>query len=233
MAKIFGWDPTEMREREDAFAAAVDKKITTLGAKAVQLFKSQRVVTAAGTPVPPVDLGEMAALTGMWKGYVSAELMPMLSDVYLESAGVIWQGIEEAFDDFTPDAVSDVFAEEYLASASNRLVGIGDNVWLKVREELLTGFSLGESTTALANRIETAAQVSQARANVIARTEANMAANAGSFQQVLVSGLTGTKEWLDTNDERTRCTHRAAGGQMVDILTPFTLGGGDCGEGLA
>lgn len=235
MAKIFGWDPTTMREREDAFAAAVDTKITLLGRQAVSLLNQQKVVTAAGSssPMAPVDLGEMAALTGMWKGYVSAELMPMLSDVYLESASVIWQGIEEAFDDFTPDAVSDTFAEDYLASASNRLVGIGDHVWTKVREELLVGFSLGESATKLANRVQAAAQVSQMRANVIARTEANMAANAGSFQQVLVSGLTGIKEWLDTNDERTRCTHKAAGGQTVDILTPFTLGGGDCGEGLS
>lgn len=222
-----------MREREDAFADKIDALVLKLGKNAVKVLKAERVVTAAGVPVAPVDLGSLGAITGMWKGFVSAELMPFLSDTYLEAASVIWQGIDEAFDDYTPDAVSDVFAEEYLASATNRLVGIGDHVWLKVREQLVTGFSLGESVTKLAARVEEAAQVSQKRANVIARTEANMAANAGSFQQVLVSGLTGTKEWLDTNDERTRCTHRAAGGQTVDILTPFTLGGGDCGEGLS
>lgn len=235
MTKIFGWDPTTMREREDAFAARVDKLVMKLGQNAIQIFKANKVIVAAGSKVPaaPVELGELGAITGMWKGFVSVELMPLLSDTYLEAAGVIWQGIDDAFDDLVVPPVSDVFAEEYLASASNRLVGIGDHVWTKVREQLLTGFSLGESTIALAARVQQAAQVSQARANVIARTEANMAANAGSFQQVLVSGLTGTKEWLDTHDERTRCTHRAAGGQTVDILTPFTLGGGDCGEGLA
>jgi 8-oxo-dGTP pyrophosphatase MutT (NUDIX family)/2'-5' RNA ligase len=231
--RVFGWSPTDMRQREDAFAALVDDKITNLGRHAVQIFKSERSIIAAGVPVAPVDLGSLGAITSMWKGYVQAELMPALSDVYLTSASVIWQGIDEAFDELVVPPVGDTFADEYLKNASNRLVGIGDRVWLKVREELLTGFSLGESVTKLADRVQTAANVSQARANVIARTEANMAANAGSFQQVLVSGLTGTKEWLDTSDERTRCSHRAAGGQTVNILETFKLGGPECGTGVS
>jgi len=233
VTKIFGWDPTTMREREDAFADLIDRKVALLTKNAITVFKQNKVITAAGVPAAPVDIGDLGVITSMWKGHVQAELLPALSDIYLESAGVIWQGIDDAFDELTSDPVSDDFAVEYLAKATNRLVGIGDHVWMKIREELLVGFSLGETTQQLATRIDTAGKTGMPRANVIARTEANMAANAGSFQQVLVSGLIGTKEWLDTNDERTRCTHKMAGGQTVDLREWFTLGGPECGTGVS
>src|SRR5262245_58630909 len=116
MTKVFGWSPTEMREREEAFAALIDKHTAALGRRAVALLNQQHVVVAASTPMAPFDLGEFAGLTAMWQGVVTAEIMPALSDIYLESAGVIWQGIDEAFDELAIPVVSDVFAEEYLAA---------------------------------------------------------------------------------------------------------------------
>lgn len=236
MARVMGWSPTEMREREEAFAALVDAKVLswTKWARA-KVVASAHPLVAAGAPTvesvpaPPLDLGSIAAITGLWHGSVNAELMPALSEVYLTSASTVWQGIDEAFDALVVPAVSDSFAETYLTQAQNRLVAIGDAVWTRIRQELLTGFSLGESTAKLADRVSAAGQLSLARANVIARTEANYASNLGAHQQVQLAGLTGTKEWLDTNDERTRCTHRAAGGQTVDIGQPFKLGGPECG----
>lgn len=234
MARVMGWSPTEMREREDAFAALVDAQVEKVARRVAAVMADDRVVTAAGgTPAPPVDLGSVGVITGLWHQSVAAELMPALSATYMESASVIWQGIGEAFDQVEVPPVSNSFAEDYLAQATNRLAGIGQVTWENIRQELLVGFALGEGITKLRDRVVTAGQVSQARANVIARTEVNAASNAGAHQQVLITGLTGTKEWLDTNDLRTRCTHKAAGGQTVDVRQKFTLGGPTCGTAPA
>jgi 2'-5' RNA ligase len=161
----------------------------------------------------------------MWAGIVSAELMPVLSESYLAAASTLWQGMSEAFPSLIIPPVSDIFAQDYLASAVNRLVGIGDIFWEAARASLLEGTQLGESIPKLAMRVADAAGVSSKRANVIARTEVLGAASAGGINQVRLAGLVGTKEWLDTNDSRTRCTHRDAGGQTVDLNGKFTLGG--------
>lgn len=237
MARVYMWSPTEMREREEAFAALVDSTVLAVSRKASRALAADNVVVAAGAPTvatvppPPVSLGSVAAVTGMWNGAVTAELMPALTDAYLEAAGVVWTGASDAFPDVALPMISDSFAENYLARAKNRLVNIGETVWQNIREQLLVGFSLGESTTKLAQRVVDAGHVSLARANVIARTEVNAAASMGGFQQVMLMGMTGTKEWLDTSDERTRCTHRAAGGQTVPLDGRFRLGGElECGK---
>jgi 8-oxo-dGTP pyrophosphatase MutT (NUDIX family)/2'-5' RNA ligase len=219
-----------MREREDAFATLVDEAITRVTHKVVAKLGDDRVVVATGElRTAPIDITAANILPTMWQGAVYADISPALTDVYLQSAAVVHTGLVDSFAGLAIPSVSDSFAEDYLAAATNRLVGIGRTVWENIRAELLTGFSLGEGITKLRDRVVAAGQVSQARANVIARTEVNAAANAGAHSQVIMTGLTGTKEWLDTNDERTRCTHRAAGGQTVDVTGLFTLGGDECG----
>ena len=62
------------------------------------------------------------------------------------------------------------------------------------------------------------------RLETIARTETMRASNAGAFNLYKAWGTT-QKEWLATGDGRTRDSHAAANGQVVDIDQPFTVGG--------
>jgi uncharacterized protein with gpF-like domain len=83
---------------------------------------------------------------------------------------------------------------------------------------------LGESETA--NRIlEVIPSISESRARIIARTETHGAANYGSLQATLATGLLMDKEWLSAADERTRDTHVEANGQVVGIDGNFEVGG--------
>jgi len=65
------------------------------------------------------------------------------------------------------------------------------------------------------------------RANMIARTETHGAANYGSQEAAKQTGLPMKKQWLATDDERTRETHREANGQIVGMDDTFRVGESD------
>lgn len=89
-----------------------------------------------------------------------------------------------------------------------------------------TGVSEGESMQQIADRIRTAyAEMSETRAQLIARTEVIGAANAGGRFAALSTGLDLTREWLATLDERTRPDHLDANGQKRAMHEPYDVGG--------
>lgn len=116
-------------------------------------------------------------------------------------------------------------AQSRLADAGNRLVGIGDNAWNYARDEMVTGLQLGEGIGTLAERLMSVLSVAQPRAEMIARTEVNGAANLGALDQMKETGLRATKEWIATSDNRTRPAHKLADGQVVGLNEMFTVGG--------
>lgn len=61
------------------------------------------------------------------------------------------------------------------------------------------------------------------RATKIARTESTSGYNAGAFAALADEGVTH-KEWVATNDSRTRRTHRDADGQVRPLSEPFEVG---------
>ncbi len=230
MTQVFGWTPAQVLEKEDEFVALVDAALTRVSRVTAKIDVA--VVTAAAadpvTPPPPgasISLSDLAIISNLWAAEVSAELAPYVVSTYEASVDAVFTSMQQAFPGIVIPQVSSQFAETYLAGAANRLQNIGDLLWENARTALLEGFTLGESIPKLRDRVVGAAGVTQARANVIARTEIIAASNMGSFQQVLISGLTGTKEWLATNDDRTRLTHHEADGQQVDITGTFTVGG--------
>lgn len=62
------------------------------------------------------------------------------------------------------------------------------------------------------------------RAERVARTEVVGASNKGSLEAYRQGGLK-RKEWLATEDDRTRPAHAEASGQVRDLDEPFTVGG--------
>jgi SPP1 gp7 family putative phage head morphogenesis protein len=121
--------------------------------------------------------------------------------------------------------VSNPLAESFLADATNRLVAIGDVVWYTARGEMLTGMQLGEGVAELRERVVASAKVSQKRAEVIARTEVNSAMNNGAYEQMKALDVATVKEWIATNDSRTRESHEEVDGEEIDGDAKFMVGG--------
>lgn len=66
---------------------------------------------------------------------------------------------------------------------------------------------------------------SKSRAELIARTETTRAANAGHEAGAESTLLKLNKQWIATRDSRTRDTHRAIGGKVVEKDGKFNVGG--------
>lgn len=95
----------------------------------------------------------------------------------------------------------------------------------KLQETLSEGIRAGEGMPALQQRVAGVyGEARGSRAELIARTEANKAANGASWAQAKGSGVVKTKTWLATKDSRTRPEHLAMNGETVPLDEPFSNG---------
>lgn len=114
-----------------------------------------------------------------------------------------------------------------------RITQISDSVQAAIQEVIRRGIEEGWSEAEIASAIEdaTGGEIAGWRARRIARTETHTAANAGQYIAAQSSPLDYTKEWLATEDDRTREDHANANGQRVHMLASFILGGPDFTQG--
>jgi len=112
-------------------------------------------------------------------------------------------------------------------NAVTRSALIADTTETLVREAIVEGVKEGDTPTTIAKRIVNTAggAVSRLRADAIAITETHNAATFASDVTAEDTGLRLEKEWLATEDSRTRPTHSEADGQRVGMNETFTVGG--------
>lgn len=174
-----------------------------------------------------IAAGPADDVIALWEDEVP-ELIAYLDGVYdagaLEAAAEMAAGLPVPNGQGIP-GVPDAFVLEYLQQASNRLKGVGDELWENIRDEIIIGLENGETTDQIAGRIRAAAGFTEARAKTVARTELVGASNAGTHAQVLMIVPDAKKEWVATTDGRTRFTHRHADGQKVPVDQAFIVGG--------
>lgn len=219
MARVTGPSRAELDRRGDEFAARVSRAIRAI------------LHTVA---LSTRDVDDLARIPTVWRNVVTHTLMPRLH----VSWNVAVQGVRVQLEKINADEpatllaavfeipkVSNPLAESFLAEAQNRLVAIGDVVWYTARGEMLTGLELGEGVAELRERVVASASVSRKRAEVIARTEVNSAMNNGAYEQMKALDVTTIKEWIATNDARTRESHAEVDGEEIDGDAKFMVGG--------
>lgn len=240
MTRIIGLSRRQIKAREDKVARQVSASLRSVTTAVSRLLAVGAVRASAGVPEGAIradsgvnpgfaSVNDITALRTLWQEQVATALGPMVTDVYVSSGRKLSAGVRAATQvDLGDVEVTSDTAERYLRNAMNRLTGIGDVLWDVTAEQLTEGMHAGESIEQLAARVVNSAQVALPRAEVIARTEVNGAANAGSYEYAQLAqdaGLKLTKEWLAVLDTRTREDHREANGQVVELDQPFTVGG--------
>lgn len=229
---ITPWTDELFDNREAEFAALVLAGVGNMTDTVLAMLRKQEIITAAREPEPePQDIpaGAQAAALASWNIWVETELLPGVTDVFDEGAALVVDALVDVYGQDARDAIPPVgntYADEYLQHAYNRMVGVGENVWKGIRKELQAGLDAGEGIPQLSERLQSYAQMSEGRANTVARTEVISSANAGSYLQMLEAGLDGvTKEWLATPDEphRTRLSHQHADDQAVPLTAEFQV----------
>jgi HK97 family phage portal protein len=110
-----------------------------------------------------------------------------------------------------------------LSKRVNQIVGINDTTETVIRDELKAGEAAGEGITKLADRVRGVFRdATNSRAETIARTEVVGATNEAQLSAAAQSGVVSTKEWLATEDSRTRPEHADLDGSIVDLDGTFS-----------
>lgn len=224
MTRIQPWTEPALMQREQVFEALTAKAIKQTVRKVVAQLR-EGILTAAPVQAPAVNYAATeAAVMATWEGYVAAELSPFLTNTFLTSATAVVEGVAAASGEVV-DHLTNTYAQEFLAYAENRMVGIGEQLWLAIRSELEAGFEAGEGIKEIAARLSQVAGLATPRALTVARTEIISAANAGSYLQMINAGFEEkvTKVWLATEDTRTRASHRHADNQGVLLTDEFSV----------
>jgi hypothetical protein len=177
---------------------------------------------------PPPDPTSAWAEQASWIEVLDGAILPAVS-------AVMWQRIRA--EGGREVAAVEAAVDRRLTGVRNRLRGIPDSAFSRIRDELRQGYSRGEDIDALRQRIEDTLNVNRDgkdnywrnRAEAIARTETMGAYNGGAqlawADLARATGEQLEKGWLATLDKRTRETHFAADGQRVPLDQPFTVGG--------
>lgn len=186
------------------------------------------LVADAGA-ISPDDLSGIGPL---WHAQVEQQLQPVVAQVYRDAGDALHASMVEAVGDLP--RVSSVAAETYLAQSATTFDAIGAQLWETARAELIADMAAGDDIPTLAARLRTSVPDLTARqATLVARTQVNDAANAGSYATAQASGLDLVKGWESTADLRTRETHLFAGSRysgpgMIPMAENFMVGGWPC-----
>lgn len=221
-------DPREVQAWLDGLANAIAADVARVlrGAVETALEAFSRSLTAGG------DLTAIDGVPAAWKGYVDDELADVVASVH--SAGSLTAWIQAPGTDAISEAAASKWAAvvneaavDYMRAATNRLVGVGNQVWATVRGIAVDALERGLTGPELMSAIQAATSFTEFRADTVGRTETQAAYNGGDYEGARALGDDGPVEkfWMAALDNRTREDHADADGQTVKFDDPFIVGG--------
>jgi HK97 family phage portal protein len=147
--------------------------------------------------------------------------LPFITEYY-KNAG------EEALDITSPAENFDVTAEMRIAlkdRADFFAESMNNTTLLALKDTLAEGLKEGEGIAEMTARVQDIyAEMTDWRAEMIARTEATFANNKGTLEGFKQSGVANAKEWIATLDDRTRDEHLDLNGDIVGLEEKFDNG---------
>ena len=158
-----------------------------------------------------------------WTETFQQSILPILSEIVEDAGGQVFDdlGITGAFDLDNPlirqwlEDAAFTFAQEVNQTTIDQL-----------RSLLQDGIDNGLSIDELADEVKALfGEISDGRAETIARTETTEAVNAGGLEAARQSGVVSGKVWLAALDNRTRESHTEAHNQERGLDEPFDVGG--------
>jgi HK97 family phage portal protein len=149
---------------------------------------------------------------------MTAFALPFLTD-FLKEAGK--EGLETVgvARDFLVTSETMKYLEKRAAFFAE---SVNNTTLEKLSNTLAEGIEAGEGIKDLTDRVKaTYGEFSDYRAELIARTEATAATNEGILEGYQQSGVVKGKEWVATQDDRTRDEHLALDGEGSDGTVPL------------
>jgi hypothetical protein len=233
------------RQRED-FTEAVEKRIRTrFQSEKNDVVSTIRSLTTTDNIMAEVEKVLLKGRSDWTKVVMSVwvavtkEFGARTFDRLKSDAGLLHIETKESFIN-----VFSNFIRGYITQVvGKKVVSITDTTLDQVRTNVQEAVDAGESIPEIAKRIDDLYldDIIPKRSTVIARTEVIGASNYGSRMGAKETGLNLQKEWLETQDGRTRATHKhmpeGIGGERKGMDEPYSNGlmypgdpGGKAGE---
>jgi hypothetical protein len=215
---------TSMEATRKRFEAAYEKKIA-------DYFDQERKAVVSAIKASSASRADKKIESTI--NYQSDDLKDVLMSLYKDvsvdvgaqtqtSLGVGTKGVVQDFIKMFGDSQ----LKYLLLLAGTKIKQITTTTLASIRLELTDGVAQGESIPDLAKRVDLLYldQIIPNRSTTIVRTEVVASSNYASVQSAQSSGLTLTKVWLATDDNRTRPDHADADGQEVAMDAQFEVG---------
>jgi len=212
------------RLRAQAFIREGEAAIGRTWFRSVTRFLD-RVRPAVAPPGGRIDPGRVSDHSGFWTDQVNVEILPEVEGVL----GQAWRRVTAA-----GSPPTDPWVNRYLNEAGNRMSNTPDEVYALIVAEVERGITEGRSLDRVRDDVQLLLTASgtdrwKNRAMTVARTETIGAVNAGVLRgAVLEAEQRGDpapfKQWISTEDARTRPTHVAADKQRTLLSEPFRVG---------
>ena len=175
---------------------------------------------------------ELSRVNEMAMAYVNGEL----PEIYGLNYNAIEKTIEEiggySFTLVDADTVRNLALSDETLLPYKSIDGNKDIRWntKKVNAEILQGILQGESIPDIAKRLSNVTEMNKTAAIRNARTSVTSAECKGrqdSYIRATNDGIILKREWIATNDGRTRHSHRLLDGQIAEVDKPFKSELGD------
>jgi SPP1 gp7 family putative phage head morphogenesis protein len=152
-------------------------------------------------------------------------------DIFAVNLNHMAYGLEKEYGNIGFTLYNEEMVRKLIAEEADMLPAPSINVpkdlwWNKnlITAEMTSGILQGESIGKLADRFQHITDANRVSAIRNARTFCTAAENAGrqeGFNKAAAMGIKVKKQWVATLDNRTRHSHRALDGQIVDYNKPF------------
>lgn len=190
---------------------------------ATRFFDRVRPAVTGGNAIDPSRVSDQQQF---WTDEVNASIVP-----------TIGQTLRQTFRRVTGrgEPETDPWVAQYLNEAGNRLVRLPDEVYALIVEAVERGIRDGTALDQVTREIDmlltaTGSERWPNRARTVARTETMGAVNGGVLRSAQLEAeargdLAPFKQWISTEDKRTRPTHVLADKQRTLLSEPFMVGG--------
>lgn len=176
--------------------------------------------TPPSEQIPVMDAGQIFDLTH-WLAKTSDALRP----AYAALGGLAGEHMSRFG---TNDTVREAIAAALQTRSSALAQTVNATTLQQIQDAITNGLAAGDNMGQLTAAIETVFDdAEKTRAPLIARTEAIGALNTAADAHATALGpdVVAGKEWIATQDDRTRVAHREADRQVRAVGVPFTVGG--------
>lgn len=160
----------------------------------------------------------------------TAYINGQIPDIYALNYNALANSVDDmggyAFNLIDPDTVRNLATTDTSLLPFRELDPAKDIPWnmKNINSQVLQGVLQGDSMEDIAKRIATVQKMNETQAIRSARTIVTGAENKGrmdSYQRAEADGVILQKEWIATNDNRTRHAHSYLDGVVVDCDKPF------------